>query len=65
MKFAALKGGASREGVSFDIVPLDPALKGGAYGALAGLPDERKSGIIRLSWRVMLHLDTWPSAVYC
>jgi hypothetical protein len=36
VKLLALKGGASREGISFYIVPLDPALKGGACGALAG-----------------------------
>ena len=36
VKLPALKGGASRKGISFYIVPLDPALKGGASGALAG-----------------------------
>jgi hypothetical protein len=36
LKLPALKGGASRKGISFYIVPLDPALKGGACGALAG-----------------------------
>ena len=29
MKLPALKGGASREGTSFDIVSLNPTLKGG------------------------------------
>jgi len=32
----ALKGSASREGISFYIVPLGPALKDGACGALGG-----------------------------
>jgi hypothetical protein len=36
VKLPALKGGVSRKGISFYIVPLDPALKGGACGALAG-----------------------------
>jgi len=36
MKLPALKGGASRKGISFYIVPLDCALKGRACGALAG-----------------------------
>ena len=36
VKRAALKGGASWEGIPFHIVPLNPALQGGAYGALAG-----------------------------
>jgi hypothetical protein len=36
VKLPALKGGASREGISFYIVPLDLALKGVACGALAG-----------------------------
>jgi len=36
LKLPALKGAASREGISFYIVPLDPALKGEACGALAG-----------------------------
>jgi len=36
LKLPALKGSASREGIFFYIVPLDPALKGGAYGALVG-----------------------------
>ena len=35
VKPPALKGGASREGISFYIVPLDLALKVGACGALA------------------------------
>jgi hypothetical protein len=34
VKLAALKGGASREGLSFHIVPLPPALKGGFTGHL-------------------------------
>ncbi|OGP67091.1 MAG: hypothetical protein A2170_13475 [Deltaproteobacteria bacterium RBG_13_53_10] len=36
MKFPALKGGASREGSFFYIVPLDPVLKDGACGPHAG-----------------------------
>jgi hypothetical protein len=34
MKLPAQKGGASREGISFYIVPFDPALKGGVKGHL-------------------------------
>jgi hypothetical protein len=41
MKLHALEGGASRKGISFYIVPLDPVLKGGAYGALAGQLQQR------------------------
>ena len=36
VKLPALKGGASQEGISFYIVPLHPALKYRACGALAG-----------------------------
>jgi hypothetical protein len=36
VKLPALESGASREDISFCIVPLNPTLKGGACGALAG-----------------------------
>ena len=49
VKLPALKGGTSREGISFYIVPLPAspvgrghALKGGACGALAGQPPMEK-----------------------
>jgi len=43
VKLPALKGGTSREGISFYIVPLSTALESGAGGALAGqLSREKK-----------------------
>jgi hypothetical protein len=39
VKLTAIKDGAFREGISFYIVPLNPALNGGAWGALAGQRD--------------------------
>jgi len=49
MKLPALKGGASREGISSYTVPLGPALKGGACGALAGQnPNKNKSRPARM-----------------
>ena len=59
VKLPALKGGASREGISFYIVPLDPALKGGACGALAGQgqPPIRNSSIFNIPF--FLKLDRY------
>jgi hypothetical protein len=44
VKLHALKGVLPGKVVAFYIVPLDPSLKGGAYGALAGQsPNQRRS----------------------
>jgi hypothetical protein len=54
LKLATLKGGASRKGISFNIVPLDPALKSRVK---VHLPVKRSASFYLFDRSILLLLD--------